>query len=303
MNDPRPFVVAQPEKPRSWDPKDLSELQRGLLGALLIDAGALRLDDLDAVLGEQRLRGGRFGEAARRLGLVHPEAVDSALAKQFEFSRLEPSDTSLSKRLISAFRPQSVTGEAIRALRSQLALRWFSSAHGGATLAVAGVGHQEGRSFIAANLAVAFAQMGRRTLLIDADLRHPKLHEWFRLPQQEGLASMLAGRSNHTPIVTIDSIPGLSVLPAGAPPPNPQELLARPAFDGLLAELAERFSVILIDTSATQDSADAHWVTQRARGALLVARRDRTRLDRLRALELNLQQLDVHLVGSVYNAF
>ncbi len=222
------------------------ELAHGdLIGSILVKTGALKAADVDVILGEQRLGRERFGDIARRLGFVRRGALDVAVAKQFEFTQLDPLDTSVSRRIISAFRPNSVTGVAIRELRSQLAFRWFANASGGAILAVVGAGRREGRSFIAANLAVSFAQMGRRTLLIDADLRRPRQHEWFKLKQREGLAAMLAGHCRDAPITPIASIPGLSVLPAGTTPPNPQELLARPAFDGLLGEADEHYSVSL----------------------------------------------------------
>jgi protein-tyrosine kinase len=199
----------------------------------------------------------------------------------------------VSSRVITAFKPASRIGESMRALRSQLMIRWFPRVPHRPALTIAGVGRTEGRSFVTANLAVAFAQNGQRTLLIDADLRNPIHHTLFRIRRKRGLAAILAGRASIDAVVDIQAVPGLSVLPAGALPPNPQELLARPSFDTLLAELAERFSVILIDTSVAADSADSQWIARRTRGALMVARRDHTSFAQLNDLDATLRQADV----------
>ena len=89
-------------------------------------------------------------------------------------------------------------------------------------------GSGEGRSYITANLAVLFSQMGKRTLVIDADLRKPRQHRIFGLPGKIGLSALLAGRAGAEVMCDIPQLPGLTVLPAGVLPPNPQELLSRP---------------------------------------------------------------------------
>ncbi|MFY8043907.1 MAG: chain length determinant protein tyrosine kinase EpsG, partial [Rhodoferax sp.] len=83
----------------------------------------------------------------------------------------------------------------LRAIRSQLKLRWFDQAQGHAMLAIVGAGRAEGGSYLAANLAIVFAQMGERTLLIDADMRAPRQHTLFNLNNQLGFSSLLAGRA------------------------------------------------------------------------------------------------------------
>jgi protein-tyrosine kinase len=273
------------------------------IGSLLVDIGRLTPGDVEVVLEEQTRNGGRFGDIARKLGLVERAELEESLARQFDYPYLRADDRSVSSRVITAFKPASPVGESMRALRSQLMIRWFSRVPHRPALTIAGVGRGEGRSFVAANLAVAFAQMGQRTVLIDADLRNPLQHALFRIRQKRGLAAILAGRASVDAVVDLEAVPGLSVLPAGALPPNPQELLARPSFDTLLAELAERFSVILIDTSAAADSADSQWVAQRTRGALMVARRDHTSIARLNDLDATLRQVDVEVIGSVFNDF
>jgi len=271
------------------------------IGSLLVDGGYLTPADVDRVLDEQGREGGRFGQIARRMGLIRRTEVEESLARQFDYPLLREGDRSVSSRVVVAFRPSSRVGEAMRALRSQLMLRWFSRVPTRPALAITGVGRGEGRSFITANLAVAFAQMGQRTVLVDADLRNPMQHALFRVKRRRGLAAILADRAGYDAITDIPGVPGLSVLPAGVVPPNPQELLARPSFDALLAELASRFAIILLDTSAAAESADSQWVAQRTRGALVVARCDRTPVERLVDFDASLRQVDVQVVGSVFN--
>jgi len=296
-NGPRSVMVPEPGM---VSPAAAVAIDRRI-GSLLVDGGYLTPADVNRVLEQQSREGGRFGQIARRMGLIRRSEVEESLARQFDYPFLRDGDRSVSSRVVLAFRPASRVGEAMRALRSQLMLRWFSRVPTRPALAITGVGRGEGRSFVTANLAVAFAQMGQRTVLVDADLRNPMQHALFRVQRRRGLAAILAERAGYDAITDIPGVPGLSVLPAGVVPPNPQELLARPSFDALLAELASRYAIILLDTSAAAESADSQWVAQRTRGALVVARRDRTPIDRLVDFDASLRQVDVQVVGSIYN--
>ena len=162
-------------------------------------------------------------------------------------------------------------------------------------------GNGDGRSFLAANLAIVFSQLGERTVLVDADLRKPRQHELFRLGTHSGLSDVLAGRAGPESVVRIPSLLGLSVLPSGAPPPNPQELLGRPAFVDLLVGLGKNFDTIILDTPASGNFADAHTVAARAGAALLVARKNLTSAGQLQELTRGLQQSGVEVVGSTLN--
>ncbi|UUZ57093.1 polysaccharide biosynthesis tyrosine autokinase [Massilia sp. H-1] len=149
-----------------------------------------------------------------------------------------------------AFEPFGTQAEAMRKLRVELSRRWFKRP-GQHALAITSAEPQEGRTFLAANLAVAFAQLGQRTLLIDADLRAPRQHTLFGLSNRVGLSALLTRLAPAAEAVEqIPELTGLSVLTAGAAPPNPAELLGRPAFGTLIAALARYYDVVLIDTPA-----------------------------------------------------
>jgi protein-tyrosine kinase len=195
--------------------------------------------------------------------------------------------------------PDSPDAEQLRSLRSQLMLRWLDAQEGPAVLAVVSAGPGEGRTWIAANLAVLFAQAGKRTILVDADLRRPCQHHVFGVNGGVGLASILAGRATADAVVDIRVAPGLSLLPAGMPVPHPQELLAGDGFRRLLSALCSSADVVLVDTPAADSCADAAMIAARAGAALVVGCRDRGSMPRIAALSSDLQQFGVQVVGAV----
>lgn len=273
------------------------------IGATLIDAGRLKAEDAERILRVQREQGLRFGDAAIQLGLITQADIEFALSRQFDYPYLLRGQSAVSEELIAAYAPFTPQVEALRALRAQVMLRWFKTDPAHKALAIVSAERKEGRSFIAANLAVVFSQLGERTLLIDADMRNPCQHRQFGLDNRVGLSAMLSGRGGPEAIRRIPSLLDLSVLPAGAQPPNPSELLNRPLFSQLLQELATGFDVILLDTSSAGESADALTVSMWAGSALIVVRKNATRAWRVRGVADHALQNSCTLVGTVLNDF
>lgn len=271
------------------------------IGAILIDTGRLSAENAERILRQQKEQGKRFGDAAIELGLLSEDDIRFALASQFDYPYLAPGDNSLSHELVAAYTPFSPVVEQLRALRSQLMLRWFDAEARRKTLAIVSPGKGEGRSFIAANLAVVFSQLGERTLLIDADLRTPRQHEIFKLGNSAGLSGLLAGRIGNEAVIRVPSLLNLSVLPAGAVPPNPQELLGRPAFTERLHTISQDFDVVIIDTPAASDYADAQTVAARAGAALMLTRKNLSSISNTAQLSRDLQHAGTVLVGSILN--
>ncbi len=270
------------------------------MGQILVESGRISAADVERILAFQQGSRSRFGEAGRALGLMTEDDLRFALSVQFDYPYLG-ADSGLSRELVAAYQPQSAQVEELRALRSQLMLRWFGTEPDRHLLAVVSADRGEGRSFLAANLAIVFSQLGERTLLIDADLRTPRQSQLFDLGKQAGLSDMLAGRAGLQAVVNITALRDLAVLPAGTLPPNPQELLARPQFDKLLQVFAEDYDVIILDTSAASDCADAHTVAVRAGAALLVARQGMSSMPKLSQLTRSLRDFGVGVLGSVLN--
>ena len=277
--------------------------QERSVGAILVSAGRLTSAAAEEIFREQKARNIRFGEAAIKLGLLRQEDVDFALARQFDYCYLPPGSDQLSTEIEAAFRPMSPLVEQLRSLRSQLTARWFGANPVHKGLAIVSAQSHEGRSYIAANLAVLFSQLGMRTLLIDADLRRPRQHSLFKVRTELGLSNVLSGRAGWEAMTRIDALPGLSVLAAGSQPPNPQELLGRQRFIQLLEQAAQEFDVTLVDTPATSISGDAQMVAARVGGAMLVARKNHTSTAALQALAITLRETRVATVGAVLNDF
>jgi receptor protein-tyrosine kinase len=280
----------------------LHSTQRSI-GAILMDAGLLKAEDAERVLKLQKVENLRFGDAAIKLGILTESDIRYALSYQFDYVYLPSTeDKPVSEELVAAYQPFSHEVEQLRMVRSQLMLRWFEKERHKTVLAVVSAGPGEGCSYIAANLAVVFSQLGERTLLIDADLRAPRQHELFKLENKLGFSSILAGRSSSDEaIVRIPVFANLSVLPAGPIPPNPQELLNRPAYNELLEHARDAYDVVLLDTSSMSVGADAVVVATRAGAALAVARMIETRAGTFRDMVQALARSGVAVVGSVLN--
>lgn len=275
----------------------------GSIGDILVQRGLLQRHDIERVIERQRAKGEPFGEAAIALNLLRREDLQAALSTQFNYGYLREGEHALSPELVVAFKPFSRAAEEMRALRSQLLMRWFTGDPRRRVISVVSNGAGDGRTFIAANLAVAFSQQGHRTLLIDADLRKPRLGQLFCTANSAGLAGVLSDRAGLDIAEPVVGLPGLRVLPAGAVPPNPQELVGKPAFGDLLGAASAQHDVVIIDTPPCDGVADAEIVSARTGAALVVVRKHRSLLKGTRQLARRLQDTGVALVGTVLNHY
>jgi receptor protein-tyrosine kinase len=272
------------------------------LGAVLVHAGRLRPQDVESILLLQRQKGLRFGDAGKEVGLLTQADIEFALARQFDHPYLQRGESKVSEEVVAAYEPFSPQVEALRAVRGQLMLRWLDNEPASKALAILSAARNEGRSFIAANLAVVFAQLGARTVLIDADLRQSCQHRLFGLDNRAGLSAVLSGRAAaFEALERVASLPNLSVLAAGALPPSPQDLLARPMFAQLLHQLAAHMDLILLDCPPVGQAADAQTIAVRAGAALIVVRKDSSRLWRVQGVSDSVTHAKCTIVGAVLN--
>lgn len=280
--------------------------QRGerSIGAILVDNGYLDPIAADEIIRYQRAEGLQFGDAAIRLGFVTAAQMQQALSQQFNYPLLKVGETAVSPAVVAAFNPASPVVENMRALRSQLLLRWLSADVGGNAVAIVSPERGDGRSFICANLAVVLSQLGERTLLVDANMRTPQQHRLFGLEGRAGLSSVLAGLAEvPSVLIPIPGLKGLTVLPAGPTPPNPQELLGGAAFSRLTEQLKQQFDVVIFDTPPANQNADYQAVAGRARGAVLVCRQGVTSVNKMQAVLRPLEGSGVTTVGAVLNNY
>lgn len=277
--------------------RQLPEPADSSVGGLLIQAGKIKPNDVERILDLQANKGLRFGEAAVKLGLVSDADIQNALSLQFDYPLVGSDKSAFSEELVAACAPFSQEVESLRALRTQLLLRWFGQ--GNQTLAIAGAIGGEGASWLAANLAIVFSQQGKRTLLIDADLRQPRQHQLFKLDNGVGLSDMIAGRADASATKQVSAFPLLSLLSAGTQAPNPTELLARPVFGQLLDTFRSQYDVILFDTTPAIPLADFQIVAAQARGVLIAARRNVSKLGPVAALKDMAAAAGASIVGAI----
>lgn len=273
-----------------------------MIGEILIAGQKMTEEQVEKVLQTQKTSDLRFGEIALNFGFVRRADIDHALAIQFGYSSGETSPA-LPSNLTAAVSPAAPFAEALRGLRSQLMMRWFDGSPGQAALAITSVDRGDGKSFVTANLGIVFSQLGERTLIIDADLRHSTQHKLFGLRNRMGLSGILSGRAGFEEIADIEQFPKLAVLPSGPQPPNPLELLGREEFALLLNELSSQFDVILIDTPSAQQAADAQVIAQRARGVLVVGRKDHTKSSEIAQLASIFSSSGATLLGTTLNEY
>ncbi|WP_432382723.1 chain length determinant protein tyrosine kinase EpsG [Duganella sp. P38] len=271
------------------------------IGQLLLDSGKITPENAERVLRMQKEQNIRFGEAAQRLGLITEADIQQVLARQFDYSYVQPGAGDFAPTLLAAYQPFGPQVETLRAVRSQLMLRWFARER--KALAIVSVDADDGASVFAANLAVVFSQLGEQTLLVDGNLRQPQQQDIFGLKQRQGLSDVLGGRAGLDAVGKIDSFVSLSVLGAGTLPPNPQELLSRANFGQLNEQLEQRYDVVLYDVAPFRAGADAIAIGARLGGVLLVARKNKTSLDEVAAFSEQLQRAGIEVVGSVLHDF
>ncbi len=262
---------------------------------ILVADGVLTARDVGTVASFQSKHDCDFGEAAERLGLITKEQHSRARSQWFGYPCLSPGDRSLDPELDLAYNPTAPFSEALRSLRTDL-LKCDSSV---LVLAIVSPDRFDGRTRLVSNLALAFSQTNLPTLLIDSDLRSPRIHRMFGLGNEGGLSSILVGATDEGVVRRIPHFPALTVISSGPLPPNPQELLMTPVFGALMDAARQKYSIILLDTPAASYCSDWELVARQARHTIVLTRRGHTRRQGLEQLTRRLQELDVTAQASL----
>jgi receptor protein-tyrosine kinase len=309
VTDPKPVLRALP--PQVGEASNAPDLAgapgRGhvvdrSIGDLLREVRGLTPVQIEQIVSHQKQHGVAFGEAAVALKLASRDDVMWALSKQFHYPYASAAAaSSLNPELVTALDPFDEASEMFRDVRAQLLMGVMAPDLPRRGLAVLSPNVGDGKTFFAANLAVAFSQLGGRTLLVDADMRTPRQHLLFNVQARAGLSSILAGRTEDDVIHELPSLPGLFLLPAGTVPPNPLELIQRPSFGLLLQEVCTKFDHVIIDSPAASHGADARVTAAVSGAALIVGRRGRSRVDAIGVLSNQISKAHVRLAGVIIN--
>ena len=203
--------------------------------------------------------------------------------------------------LITLTEPRSPAAEAYRTLRTNLT--FFAALDRPIeTLVVTSAGPDEGKSEVLANLAVTMAQGERRTILVDADLRRPGLHEIFGVSNDRGLMTMILeeGAVDNPPLLDV-GLEKLSLMPSGPLPPNPADILGSSKMEQVISALKDRADVILFDAPPVVAVTDAAVLGTKVDGVLLVVSAGRTRRDHAERAKELLERVHVRILGAVLN--
>ncbi len=273
------------------------------IGSIISETRNLTADQVEKILRHQHEKGIRFGEAAIALGFANTDDVLYALAQQFHYPYAAEDRRKASPELVALNQPFGVQAEAFRAIRSQIMMRLFNEGQERRAIAVVSPDAGDGKTFFSANLAITLAQLGGRTLLVDADLRGPRQHAVFGIDNSSGLSGILSGRAESKVIQQVHGVPSLFVLPLGITPPNPLELVERPAFGLLVRELLAKFDHVVVDTPAAIYGSDSAVIAARCGAALLVARQNKARVSGLQDFVANIAESPAKLAGVIVNEF
>ena len=201
------------------------------------------------------------------------------------------------KKILSASSP-FIVKEAYNTVRTNLLFTQQSDKC--PVFVVSSPGANNGKSINAINMAISFAQMGKRTLLIHGDMRNPTVHRMFSIPVKNGLSEILADLTDSITVSKTD-IENLSVLTAGRIPPNPAELLASERMDKLLSFVKEHYDCVIIDTPPINLVTDATAFATRATGYVLIIRTETTDISDVKSAVNALEQIDAKIIGFVIN--
>jgi capsular exopolysaccharide synthesis family protein len=199
--------------------------------------------------------------------------------------------------ILMQINPNSPVSEAYRSLRFNI--EFSATGREMKTIAVSSANRGEGKSITAVNLAAAFAQAGKKVILVDTDLRNPSVHQAFGADNSKGLTSFLAKQNELHEIISETGVENLSVIVAGPIPLSPTELLASQLMTELLAELKLNYEIIIFDTTPALTLMDAKIMAAKCDGTLLVVEYGKLKRNAAKIVKENLDHAQAFLVGVV----
>lgn len=269
-----------------------------LLGLLLGVGLAITLEQLDRVI--------RTVEDAESAGItvlgVMPHIDEAAAITNRSSGRRRRRDRpeQLGNRdLIVHNHPKSSVAECCRTIRTNIT--FMSADRPRKTIVVTSASPREGKTTVTISLAISLAQGGKRILIVDTDLRKPRIHRSFGKPLTRGVTTVLVGEHTAKEAIQETEIPGLSLLASGPIPPNPSELLHTEQFRALIAELAKNFDHLILDSPPLAAVTDAAIISPQVDGTILIIHTQRTTREALRSALRQLRDVSGHLVGGVLN--
>ncbi len=265
-------------------PNVRSSLLMGLMIALALAFGlAFGLEFLDNTVTTQE-------QIEERLGLAFLGIVPTIRSKDRDAERND---------LVVFEQPKSAIAECCRAIRTNLL--FMSPERPLKSILVTSAGPRDGKTTTASSLAITMAESGNRVLLVDADLRRPRVHSAFRVANNAGLSSLILGEGTLKETAKASGVPNLSLLTSGPIPPNPAELLHTEAFHKLLAQMGQEFDRVIIDSPPVGAVADAVVMSTQVDGTVLVVKNQVTSREMARRAVRALRAVNARIFGAILN--
>ncbi|MDZ5710904.1 CpsD/CapB family tyrosine-protein kinase [Jeotgalibacillus haloalkalitolerans] len=201
--------------------------------------------------------------------------------------------------LLTLSDPRAVISEQFRTIRTNIKFSAIDQTI--KSIVITSSEAEEGKSTVAANLAVVFAQEGKKTLLIDADLRKPTVQYTFNLMNTTGLTSVLSHQVSFGQAVHKTHLSELDVLTSGPIPPNPSELLSSRAMENLMKEVKEEYDMVIFDSPPVIIVTDAQLLANQCDGSILVVRSNHTDKEKVMKAKELLNSANTRILGAVLN--
>ena len=246
----------------------------------------------------------RLKRRQRALALkAKKEAKEDESAESAENSENEEeiSEEDLSSELILKNNPKSIISEDFRTVRTSLDFSLVGKNNN--SLVLTSTAPNEGKSFVSANLAIAFANTGKKVLLVDADMRLGRQHEIFELSNQAGLSNLLVETAGDRlrKYVQKTDIENLSVVTRGVAPPNPAELIDSKQMEKFIATAKSKYDYVIIDSAPVYNLADSLIISKKADRTMIVCRANKTNIDHVKDGLKSLQAIDANVAGVILN--
>ena len=265
------------------------------LGETLMRLGRLNAEAVAHI--EREKSKAPFGKTAIKLGYLKPADLEYALGVHFGFLHEAPNQIRIPKSLIVARNPRSQQADEFRTLRTRL----VTSANNDLlrSLVVTGADKDCDAAYVALNLAASFAQLGRKTLIVDANFRKPSLAAIFGDPHAQGVTDMGVFSESCSEVRVGTMVKNLDLLPAGSPAPDTHKVLGDSNFKEAIRNLSLDYDVMIILSASYTHPADCELIWSMSRGALIVVKKDESRISNLEKIRRGLRQTETSLAGAV----